>query len=242
MKVKNVQIPLKYLIRCLVFQPNLFISAAFGYESSVIPLKKILSLLPESAVIVEAGVATGEDTIKFCEAFPTGKVFGLEPVPELFQKASKRLKNYKNVRLENSALVGTESNDVDLYISKEINDASSVLAPSNVLTVHPDITYDHKIRVSATTLDKFCLSQGITDIDILWLDLQGLEYSVLKNGGMRSLSRTAYVHLEVSRIPLYQESPDMAEVVEFMESAGFEPLISRVPFLSGNILFRRVLK
>lgn len=239
MKIKNVQIPLQYLARCFFFQPHLFILAALGYQASVIPLKKILALLPPTAVIVEAGVATGDDTLKFCKSFPAGKIFGLEPVPQLFQQASKKLQEFEHVYLENSALIGTQAAEVELHISKAINDSSSVLVPTNVLRIWPDISYDHKIKVKATTLDNFCLGQGISHIDILWLDLQGLEYSVLKNGGMKSLSKTQYVHLEVSRIPLYQESPNMADVINFMKSIGFQPILSRVPFISGNILFRR---
>jgi hypothetical protein len=67
----------------------------------------------------------------------------------------------------------------------------------------PGITFDRTITVQVRTLDGWCAQHGVTDIDFLWMDVQGAELDVLK-GGTAALRRTRYVLTEYSTAEVYE--------------------------------------
>ena len=46
-------------------------------------------------VIIEAGACDGEDTVIMSNMFPNGMIYSFEPVPALYQKALRKVKNKK---------------------------------------------------------------------------------------------------------------------------------------------------
>jgi FkbM family methyltransferase len=67
----------------------------------------ILENIPKNATIIEAGVCEGIDTLFFSDNFHDGKIYGFEPVINLFEKARERVGNRKNVNIFNIALSDT---------------------------------------------------------------------------------------------------------------------------------------
>ena len=70
----------------------------------------------------------------------------------------------------------------------------------------------------------------------MWLDLQGMELSVLQ-ASPDVLARTLVVSMEVSRHELYEGGALYPEVITWMRSQGFEAVIDRVLVAFGNMLF-----
>ena len=146
-----------------------------------------------------------------------------------------------NVRLHQLALVGDASTEhVDLHVAAfgEPNASSSILQPGDHLSIFPEVDLAGSITVPATTLDAWAASEGISQIDLLWLDLQGAELLVLEQG-RQALRSTKVVHLEVSRRPLYTGSATWPQVRRFMRAEGFGQVLARVPVVMGNALFVR---
>jgi len=61
----------------------------------------------------------------------------------------------------------------------------------------------------------------ITDVDLIKIDVQGAELSILKNA-MRVLSSTSVVQTEVEFIELYQGQPLFADIDIFLRAQGFQ--------------------
>lgn len=222
--------------------PRLAVRYLRGQSPSEITLDEIARYLKNpSPVVVEAGAFDGVDTLRFAARWPEGTVHAFEPVPELMVRVREKTKDSPNVRLHELALVGEASVDhVTLHVSAtgEPNASSSILEPGDHLSVFPEVDLAGSVTVPATTLDAWAESQGVTGVDLLWLDLQGAELIVLGQG-KDLLRSTRVVHLEVSRRPLYEGSATWGEVRAFMKVQGFRQVLARVPFVMGNALFVR---
>ena len=73
-------------------------------------------------------------------------------------------------------------------------------------------------------------------IDFMWLDMEGMELSVLKAAGPVSATVKA-VCMEVTREERHVGTPLYGEVVDWMRNQGFRAAIDRVTLSFGNILF-----
>ena len=112
------------------------------------------------------------------------------------------------------------------------------MTPGAHLEVYPDLDFSATVIAPATTLDAWFERAPIDRIDLLWLDLQGLELEVLR-GGTEALRSVAVCHLEVQREPLYEGSPVHADIRAFMGAHGFKEVARRVSVVSGNAIYVR---
>ncbi len=189
-------------------------------------------------VIVEAGAFNGDDTYRFLQRWPTSRIVALEPIPALYEKLKARFCGFSNIVLLQSALVGSREQHVQIWTNQNGNDhsASSILQPDGVRDVYPDLDFEKVIEVDAQSLDALIESQKLETIEILWLDLQGAGLDVMR-GSVKSLNIVNLTHLEVNRRAFYKSGATFPEVDSFLETAGFELLKLRMPFLSGNALY-----
>ena len=85
----------------------------------------------------------------------------------------------------------------------------------------PESAYVGSEEVEVRTLDS--LFEDIRpekEAVLLKIDTQGYELEVLR-GAEQSLPRVCMAQLEVSVVPLYEGAPVMADVLAFMQDAGF---------------------
>lgn len=81
--------------------------------------------------------------------------------------------------------------------------------------------FDFKIEVETTTLDYFCDSEEIKEIDFLQTDVQGADLDVLQGGSYILENSILAVKSEVLFAPLYSNSPLFTDVDNFMKKQGF---------------------
>lgn len=83
------------------------------------------------------------------------------------------------------------------------------------------VSLDFTLDIETTTLDAFCQSEAIQDIDFLQIDIQGAELQVLE-GAMELLERSVLaIQTEVEFSPLYVNQPLFADVDRFLQQQGF---------------------
>lgn len=76
--------------------------------------------------------------------------------------------------------------------------------------------------VEVTTIDQFCAEQKINFIDILKIDTQGYELEVLKGAeNLISNNGIGLVYLEVLFSKLYEDSPSMGDLYNFLTENGY---------------------
>jgi len=205
-------------------------------KDTLITKKYISKFLPEEPVIVEAGAHVGLDTIDMAKTFPKAKIFAFEPVPEVFEQLKKNTSKYKNVTCVQLGLSDKEGIS-EIFVSSGASDgSSSLLKPKEHLKLHPEVKFDDSLKIKTVTLDSWAKKNKLK-IDFLWLDLQGMEYKVLKKSE-KTLSSVKAIFTEVSLVENYSGGVLYSTLKNFLVGKKFildkEELIWKD---GGNVLF-----
>jgi FkbM family methyltransferase len=223
-------------------RPDLAWRRLRGLDVIAIELDEIAPYISECPVIVEAGALNGSDTVRFAERWPDAEIHAFEPVPSSYALVEENTRHLRQVHRYPLALADTTEVRT-MFISSDpsgSHGSSSLLRASGHLVEYPDVAFEEQIDVDAVTLRDWAATAGVGRIDLLWLDLQGMELPVLK-ASPGVLTRTRAVCMEVSRRELYRASPLYPEVVTWMKSQNFDVIIDRVLVGFGNVLFVRQL-
>ncbi len=209
-------------------------------------LEHIKPYLPKNPTIIEAGAFNGSDSIKMTRYWPKATIYAFEPVPYLFEKLVANTALYPQIKCFSYAL--SDSNGTaTLYVSEKPekpgipSQASSLRKPKERLR-YSSMQFPHEIKVKTITLDSWAQQYDVHSIDLLWLDLQGHELSVLQ-GATTILSTVSAVFCEVGFIEGYEGQPRYETVKHWLEQKGFTEVgrdfENQESWFFGNILMVR---
>lgn len=214
--------------------------------ASTIELSEIKNHSGEVFSILEAGAANGEDTDRMLKKFPFATIYAFEPVERSYSRLLDKFSNESRVQVFRSAL-SAESGSTTLYVSSDKNSASgqgssSILLPTQHLKDFPSISFseDDRQLVETVILDEWAKARNIESFDLVWFDLQGMEKLVIESSP-KVLGNSKFIHIEVSRKPLFAGGCSYQEINEILNSMGFVKRIERVGLVSGNVLYERMV-
>ena len=199
----------------------------------------ILKNLSNESIIIEAGAADGNDTVFFGKNFPNSKIYSLEPMSSLYDITFKKIQNFNNIHLFNLAFSQTNGR---MYLNLAENQnqpwgSSSLLKPKLHLEIHPGITFNSKESVETIKLDSFLSMNNIESVDLLWLDLQGVEPDVLM--ASNQLRKVKYIYSEVSVLENYENQILYEDFKKFMIDNGYKVHFEDIRWEDGgNVLFK----
>ena len=201
----------------------------------------IAKIIKPTDVILEAGAFDGADTVGLAEMVPRGKVISFEPNPPRYAELVERTKNLPNVFTSPAAL-GEKNGAITFYVCYGLqNDpiyegASSVLPPSE----SQKLNYQGpKIEVPSVVLDDWCRKNQQSNIDFMWLDLEGYELQVLRSSP-RILRTVKAIYTETNFYEFRKGMTMYQELRNFLESNGFRLLAhGYYPPYQGNAIFVR---
>jgi FkbM family methyltransferase len=194
--------------------------------------------------ILEAGAADGYDTLRFAKLFPKSTVYAFEPVAKNFEKLKNTVSKCRNVRIFNMGLSdfdGVMEINVSKYTdnSSDIAVSSSFLMPELHTSLYPNIDFVEKEKVTVKTIDTWAQEENISRIDVMWLDLQGYEYRVLK-ASPNILKSVNAIYSEVSYKEVFKDGPLYEDYKSWLNSQGFEVVMEEVVDEgTGNVIFAR---
>src|SRR5579862_3202772 len=147
---------------------------------------RVAALLPTNPLIIEAGAFNGSDTRCFVKQWPASTIHAFEPVLSIFEQLVENTRHFPNVTCHQLAL-GTSNGFATLHIAEKHSkpgipsQASSLLVP-NLPATSPRIHFPTSIQVPTITLDDWLEKNlpAFCNIDLLWLDLQGMELAILQ--------------------------------------------------------------
>jgi FkbM family methyltransferase len=181
--------------------------------------------------IVDVGGNIGQSIDAYRALFPDSRIFTIEPLPECFNTLVKRFGGHDRIHLEHIALA--DSAGIRPFYSTRCRTASSLLQPDDTVrkkSAQGNYEYD-VIQTKVDTLDNYCGQHGIELIDVLKIDVQGAEISVLK-GAENLLKRNSVrmIYLEVIFADNYKEQSGFVPIAEYL--GRFEYVLWDVrPFL-----------
>jgi len=177
--------------------------------------------------IFEFGSRYGEDTCEFAKKYPNATVYGFECNPETLPLCRKAVEGFSNIVLTEKA-VSNEIGTVKFYpMDKEKTEttwedgnqgASSLLKASDNYKVEKYV--QKEVTVESTTLDAFVTEHKISQVDLLWMDVQGAELFALEGFGEK-IKMVKLMHIEVNFIEIYSGQPLYEDIRSFMEKKNF---------------------
>lgn len=188
-------------------------------------IKILKNILPKNPVIIEAGAFDGKDSILMSETWPRAQIYSFEPAPSAYQKLRNATKNINNVHCFELALSNKKGKAI-LHLSEEkahpgiTSQSSSLLLPEKHLEYATFIQFPQTICVETITLDDWCLTNNVKHVDLLWLDLQGMELPVLNCADL-IIPTVMAIYIEVSFVEAYKKQALFDEVDQWLKNKNF---------------------
>jgi FkbM family methyltransferase len=162
-------------------------------------------------------------------------------VKEIYKLLVENIKGFGNIHSFNIALTDFDGT-AEMYVSSGYSDgSSSLLKPKKHLEDHPDVFFEKKELVTCKTLDSWAYENGISKVDMLWLDMQGAEQQMLAASN-KILSTVSIIHTEVSKHESYEGASLYPSLKKFLLSNNFQVSVEAIPSWTygGNVLFTKV--
>jgi FkbM family methyltransferase len=210
---------------------NRVLRPLLGYEISKVEfgchlwrdVKTILAGSPIKTVF-DLGANEGQSARGFLRHFPRARIFSFEPTPATFARLRAFAATRPKVTPVNKAL--GEKPGKAIFNENAFHQTNSLLKahPQSLEYLGPRvIERQNTIEVELTTLDVFCREASVAQIDLLKMDVQGYELSVLKGAPeMLAGRKIGCIVLEVSFIPLYENQARLHDLISCLEGHEYD--------------------
>lgn len=182
--------------------------------------------LLDDPVIIDAGAFDGKEGAIMAKRWPLGQVHSFEPIPEIFTKLAQTASKVDNMNIYNFAL-GNQNGYFELYLSELTNEpgvpsaSASLRQPKEHLDYAPHVIFPRTITVETLTIDTWAELNAIDHVDMMWLDMQGVELEVLK-ASPKILATTYVIMTEVEFIEAYEGQYLYQDIKNWLEKQGFK--------------------
>lgn len=181
------------------------------------------------SVIFDVGSLHCLESIEFSKKYKNAHIFAFEANPDSYQVCLENTKDIDNITVINKAVNNYNGTCTFYPIDPEEtvspwfdgNRGASSLYKSNGSYDHIERYVQKELEVSCTRLDTFCSENGIENIDLMWMDLQGAELIALESMGEELLSTVKVIHTELEMSPMYDGQCLFEDVNSFLKQYDF---------------------
>jgi FkbM family methyltransferase len=201
-------------------------SAGFGVD-----WVRDVAYFTEAKVVLDVGAHHGETVRRLVERFPEASVFAFEPSSASYAVLESAVRRLPRVEPVNAAL-GAKAGTARIAANGD----------SGHTRVDPNGDGE---AVTVLTADGFCTDRGIEHVDLLKVDTEGMEVSVLE-GAEAALESTDHVVCECDfgRRDIERHA-NFFEIHELLSKRGFSPIafytggVDGRGWRWGDVLYRR---
>ena len=111
------------------------------------------------------------------------------------------------------AALGNKNQNVNMFLSSNNLESSSVLKPKIHLDLHPEVVFSGEELVEMKRLDDF----SFKNYNFINMDVQGYEMEVLK-GAEKTLEYVDYLYCEVNRNEVYEGNAYIEEIDNYLSN------------------------
>lgn len=170
--------------------------------------------------ILDIGANEGLYALLNIEKGFKGRIFSFEPVESVYKQLEARAANHPNWKTFHLA-VGSGEGESTINVSENFVSSSLFKVGQNSLKAQPQTRVMRTEVIKVRTIDSILPELDAEAPILLKLDVQGYELEALK-GSVRSLPLIGLIQAELSFVPVYEGAPLFREVVDFLDSHGFE--------------------
>jgi FkbM family methyltransferase len=175
----------------------------------------------KAGVIFDVGANRGEVSEQYARLFPSAVIHAFEPFEEFH--AEYRRKNADPQRFHLSPLALSEKEGTAEFFLNKSGDTNSLLEPISIGANSDDLCSNVGSRVIRTgRLDQYAADKGLRYIDILKMDTQGSELSILKGSeGLLSGKKIGVIYTEGYFKPQYKDQPLLYDIANYLKGFGY---------------------
>ncbi len=185
----------------------------FGFQDK--GHSKLLELIEPGFTVIDVGTNIGSSLLQFANKIgPAGKVFGFEPDVKNYNNCIRNidLNSFKNVAVENIGL-GDNTNEHYLNVNCESNRGM------NSISLNKDSS---SIKVIVNTLDNWMEQNEIHRVDLIKIDVEGYEMSVVKGALKTIASKRPILFIELIDSHLKRQGSSATELVIFLLGLNYK--------------------
>jgi len=173
-----------------------------------------MDILDENSIVFDIGANTGEVTQFILDKYNCNMSL-YEPNRYLIDGLKNRFKQYKNVTINNILISHIISKDIQFYID-EIDTLSSIFKHDTMKSIK-DV-----ISINSTTIEEE-MKKYNKDIDLIKLDVEGMEYQILKHMKPEVMRRIKQFHVEYHMYA--NQFPGVDRIHKKFENNGFKHIV-----------------
>lgn len=178
----------------------------------------------DAPVIFDVGANVGATARRYRALFPRAAIHCFEPYPPSFARLSAALSGDALVSLHPTALSSAPGRAL-LNVNR--NAETNSLLPSDRRAERywgeGLLETESEIEVPLQTLDGFCAERSIAGIDVLKIDVQGAEYSVLEGAdALLAAARIGVIYMEVIIAPTYVGQRRLVDYLALASEKNYE--------------------
>ncbi|MDP8984379.1 MAG: FkbM family methyltransferase [Pseudomonadota bacterium] len=182
----------------------------------------------KATVVLDVGANTGQFVDLVRRVGYDGLVVSFEALQSAHAMLETRASKSANWMIAPRAALGAEQCVLDMNVAGNSVSSSLLKMKGLHLKAAPESAYVGRQSVQVERLDRMATKFLPPDGNVyLKIDTQGYEKQVLK-GSAELLPRVAALQLELSIIPLYENSPELTEMITYASALGYE-LFDLVP-------------
>ena len=206
-----------------------FLVSLFGYNiiksSNFYKINRTLDqaiksiIKKKNPIIFDVGDHEGESIDRFKNLFQNPIIHSFEPQSKIFEKLMNKKKNDKDLVLNNFALGSKEGNQ-EIFVNSNTA-ASSYLNIDNKDKFFKSLKTIQKEQTRIDTFDNYFNKIKVNYIDLVKIDVQGLEEEVLK-GAHKSLNKVLLIEIEIVFVNLYEKHSSFYQIENILKNYDFE--------------------
>jgi FkbM family methyltransferase len=168
-------------------------------------------LVADAQVVFDVGANVGQSAKTYRRLYPHADIWSFEPFPTTYERLCRSLADQR-------------FHPVPLALSDQVSRAELNIGAVSITNslLRRETDTGEAIEIQTDTLDHFCSEHGISNIDILKVDVEGAEDRVFR-GAKDMLSRRAIrsVFVEVYFRPVYDGMPMFWDLNAQLSNFGF---------------------
>lgn len=172
-------------------------------------------------LVLDIGASEGTYALKLREAGYSGRIISFEPLSEPFSILRQCTANDPLWSCENMA-IGDNDGAIEMNVSAHKTSSSILPITQKHVNAMPSSATIAKEKVEVVSLDSL-LGKIINPNYRIYIkaDVQGYEKHVLQ-GAIQTLKQIRVIELELSLIQLYESSPILSEMLDYMDKLDYE--------------------
>ena len=192
--------------------------------------KELISSVNPMIFDIRANV--GSTVKQYRTLFPNASIHCFEPFPQSFEALEVSMESDPSASLHRIALSDTKGKATfHANASPETNSLLLTDQSSSLYWEAASLQTANIIEVETTTVDAFCRENNVPFVDMMKLDVQGAEFSVLTGAKeMLSTQSVSLIYTELILVPTYEGQKKLHEYIGLLDSFGYDLLDTYNPF------------